>query len=151
VNEADTAIGIFYRAGAAEKDKGVATMPVFPGLSPRLTAGQDILVLYPNTLVELVPSHLMVVRIEPAGPALTREVMSFHFIGEAATGADFAAARENLARSWDVLNQQDFSVVTAWQAAQHSPAVADQPEVSPLWEKSGAAFRARIAREVAAR
>jgi len=149
VNEADTAIGIFYRSGAADKDKGVGAMPTFPNLSPRLTAGQDILVLYPNTLVELVPSHLMVVRIEPVGPALTREVMSFLFIGDAATSPDFTQARHGLAEAWDLLNRQDFSVVTAWHDAQVSPAAADQPEISPLWEKSGAAFRARVARDVA--
>ena len=150
VNEADTLIGIFYRAGAADKDKGVGAMPVIPGLSPKLMAGQDVVLLYPNTLVELVPSHMMTIRIIPAGPELTREVMTFHFVGDAATAPEYAAAREALAKSWDKLNEQDFGVVTAWQAAQHSPAAADQPEVSPLWEKSGAAFRARLVREVAA-
>ena len=150
VNEGDTAIGICYRAGGIEKDKGDLDMPTFPNLPPDKRAGQDILVLYPNTLVEMVAGHLLFIRIEPAGPALTREVLSGYFVGSGATDPAWAGARDGLRQSWDMLNQQDFGVVTAWQAAQVSPAAADQPEVSPLWERSGALFRARVAREAAA-
>lgn len=149
VNEGDTAIGICYRAGGVEKDKGDLDMPIFPNLSPDKRAAQDILVLYPNTLVEIVAGHVLFIRIEPAGPALTREVMSGYFVGEGATDPAWAKARDGLQQSWDLLNRQDFGVVTAWQDAQVSPAAADQPEVSPLWERSGALFRARVAREVA--
>ncbi len=148
VNEGDTALGISYRAGGVEKDKGDLDMPIFPDLPPRERAAQDILVLYPNTLVELVAGHLLFIRIDPAGPALTREVMSGYFIGEGATDKRWAGARLSLQQSWDRLQQQDFGVVTAWHQAQVSPAAADQPEVSPLWEQSGAWYRARVAREV---
>ncbi len=147
VNEGDTALGISYRAGGVEKDKGDLDMPTFPDLPPRERAAQDILLLYPNTLLELVGGHLLFIRLDPAGPALTREVMSAYFIGEGATEPRWAPAREALRRSWDRLQQQDFGVVAAWHAAQASPAAADQPEVSPLWERSGAWFRARVARE----
>ena len=141
-------MGISYRAGGVEKDKGDLDMPMFPGLPARERAAQDILVLYPNTLVELVAGHLLFIRIEPAGPALTREAMSVYFVGDGAADPRWSEQRQSLVRSWDMLQQQDFGVVTAWQAAQVSPAAADQPEVSPLWERSGAWFRARVAREV---
>ena len=150
VNEGDTAIGICYRGGGVEKDKGDRDVPIFPNLPPDKRAGQDILVLYPNTLVELVAGHALFIRIDPAEPELTREVMSGYFVGAGALDPAWAAARQALQDSWDLLNRQDFGVVTAWQAAQVSPAAADQPEVSPLWERSGALFRARVAREVAA-
>lgn len=123
-------------------------MPKFPGLSPELMARQDILVLYPNTLVELVANHILFIRIDPAGPALSREVISGYFIGGDVDPADWAAASEGLKLAWDKLNTQDFAVVTAWQAGQHSPAAANQPELSPLWENSGGWFRARVAREM---
>jgi choline monooxygenase len=151
VNEEDTVIGICYRAGAVEKDKGDIGMPTFPNLPPYQSRGQDILVLYPNTMLEIVPGHLLFMRVEPDGPAFTREVMSCYFVGDGATDPAFETARDKLRASWDLLNQQDFGVVVDWQAAQVSPAAADQPEVSPLWERSGAAFRARVAREVASR
>ncbi|HYZ64145.1 MAG TPA: aromatic ring-hydroxylating dioxygenase subunit alpha [Acetobacteraceae bacterium] len=148
VNEGDTAIGISYRAGGVEKDKGDLDMPSFPDLPARERAAQDILLLYPNTLLELVAGHLLFIRIDPAGAALTREVMSGYFVGDGATDPRWQAARERLAASWDELQRQDFGVVTAWHQAQFSPAASDQPEVSPLWERSGAWFRARVAREV---
>lgn len=148
VNEGDVAMGICYRAGGAEKEKGDKHMPKFPGLSPELMARQDILVLYPNTLVELVANHILFMRLDPAGPALTREVISGYFIGGEVDPADWAAASEGLKLAWDKLNTQDFAVVTAWQAGQHSPAAANQPELSPLWENSGGWFRARVAREM---
>ena len=148
VNEGDTALGISYRAGGVEKDKGDLDLPTFPGLPPPERARQDILVLYPNTLVELVAGHLLFIRIDPAGPALTRELMSAYFVSDGATDPRWEDARVALRQSWDRLQQQDFGVVTAWHAAQVSPAAADQPELSPLWERSGAWFRARVAREV---
>lgn len=149
VNEGDTAIGICYRSGGVEKDKGDLDMPIFPDLPPDKRAAQDILVLYPNTLVEIVAGHILFIRIEPARPAMTREVMSGYFVGDGATDPAWATARDGLQQSWDLLNRQDFEVVAGWQAAQVSPAAADQPEVSPLWERSGALFRARVALEVA--
>ena len=149
INEAETAIGICYRAGGIEKDKGDLGMPLFPNLPPDKRAGQDIIVLYPCTLIEMVAGHVLFIRIDPVGPGLTREVMSGYFVGEAATDPNWAEARDAVRDSWDRLNQQDFAVVTAWHDAQISPAAADQPEISPVWEQSGALFRARIAREVA--
>ena len=150
VNAGETAFGISYRAGGVEKDKGDLDMPVFAGLPARERAGQDILVLYPNTLVELVAGHLLFIRLDPVGPALTREVMSAYFVGEGATDPRWEAARTGLLASWDRLQRQDFGVVVSWQAAQVSPAAGDQPEVSPLWERSGGWFRGRVAREMAA-
>lgn len=149
VNEGDTAIGSCYRSGGVEKDKGDRGMPIFPHLPPDKRAGQGILLLYPNTLMELVAGHALFIRIDPAGPALTRKVMSGYFVGNGVLDPAWAAAWQAVQSSWDLLNRQDFGVVTAWQAAQVSPAAADQPEVYPLWERSEALFRARVAREVA--
>ncbi|MBL8670441.1 MAG: aromatic ring-hydroxylating dioxygenase subunit alpha [Alphaproteobacteria bacterium] len=151
VNEDDTVIGIHYLSGAVDKPKGDGAMPIFPNLPPALMRGQDIVVLYPNTMLEIVPGHILIFRIEPVAPALTREVISAYFVGDGATDPAFASARKDLLAAWDTLNRQDFAVVTAWQAAQVSPAAENQPEVSPVWEMSGAAFRGRIAREVRAR
>jgi len=147
VNEGDVAMGICYRTGGADKEKGDRDMPKFPGLSPELSARQDILVLYPNTLVELVAGHILFMRSDPAGAALTREVISGYFVGPIDDEARLNAASEGLKQAWDRLNQQDFAVVTAWQRGQSSPAAANQPELSPLWESSGGWFRARVARE----
>ncbi len=58
--------------------------PVFPDLPLDKRAAQDILVLYPNTLVEIVAGHVLFIRIEPDGPGRTREVMSGYFVDGAA-------------------------------------------------------------------
>jgi hypothetical protein len=44
----------------------------------------------------------------------------------------WAAAWQTVQGIWDLLNRQNFNVVTAWQAAQASPAAVDQPKLSPL-------------------
>jgi hypothetical protein len=65
--------------------------------------------------------------------------------------ADMQVPRLGLWARWaaPLHSTPDFGVVTAWQAAQVWPAAADQPEVSPLQERSGALFRARAAHEIA--
>jgi len=145
VHEEPDVIGVRYPAGGTEKNKGDAALPAFPGLSDEQRAGQDILALFPNTLLELVAEHALFFRVEPLAPDRTRETLSFYFVGEAAEAPEGEAARRATADAWTEVNLQDFRVLRELQAAAGSPAARGLAAPSPLWETGALRFRRRIA------
>lgn len=137
-------LGINYVTGAADKNKGDSGFSVFPGFSAEQLASQDIALLFPNTLFEFVPEHVMFFRVEPLGPQRTRETLAFYYLGEDATAPELAGQRQAAFDAWDRINRQDFPTLADLQAAAHSPAARNLPAPSPLWELPSAGFRDRI-------
>lgn len=137
-------VGINYVSGAADKNKGDSGFQVFPGFTAQQLASQDIALLFANTLFEFVPEHIMFFRVDPLGPALTRETLAFYYLGEDATRSDLAPQRQAAFDAWDRINRQDFPTLEDLQAASHSPAARNLPPPSPVWEIPSARFRDRI-------
>lgn len=137
-------VGINYVTGAADKNKGDAGFRTFPGFTAKELASQDIAMLFPNTLFELVPEHVMFFRVDPVTPTLTRETLAFYYLGDDAEKPELAEQRQAAFDAWDRINRQDFPALYDLQAASHSPAARDLPPPSPLWEIASARFRERI-------
>jgi len=137
-------VGINYVTGAADKNKGDSGFATFPGFSPAQMASQDIAMLFPNTLFEFVPEHVMFFRVDPVTPTLTRETLAFYYLGEDATRPELAAGRQAAYDAWDRINRQDFPTLADLQATAHSPAARNLPAPSPLWEIASARFRDRV-------
>jgi choline monooxygenase len=137
-------VGINYTSGAADKNKGDSGFRVFPGFTSEQLASQDIALLFPNTLFEFVPEHVMFFRVDPVGPECTRETLAFYYLGEDATRPELAEQRQAAFDAWDRINRQDFPTLDDLQAAAHSPAARNLPAPSPLWEIPSARFRDRI-------
>ncbi len=137
-------IGIQYTSGAADKNKGDAGFRTFPGFDAGQKASQDIAMLFPNTLFEFVPEHVMFFRVEPLGPRAARETLAFYFLGEDATDPELSAGRQASLNAWDRINRQDFTVLDELQAASASPAARGLPPASPIWEGATMAFRKRV-------
>ena len=150
VNLDDRVFGICYTTGAADKPKSSAgTLAKFDRLSPLQQVGQDVLALFPNTLIEMQPHHLMLVTIEACGPAHTVEHLNFYFVAESACAADLAPARAETGDAWELIMGQDMEVLADLQAASHSPVADRVAGMSPVWEVGTARFRASVARAMA--
>ena len=147
VNIDDTVFGICYTTGATDKPKSSGQqLTQFSRLSDAQRASQDILALYPNTLIELQPRHMMLVAIEPDGPARCTEHLNFYFIDEDATDPKLDDERRRTAEAWCEIMNQDIEVLEDLQAAAHSPTASRAADMSPVWEQGTAAFRLRVAR-----
>ena len=147
VNIDDTVFGICYTTGATDKPKSSGhQLTQFSRLSDAQRASQDILALYPNTLIELQPRHMMLVAIEPDGPARCTEYLNFYFIDEDATDPKLADERRRTAEAWCEIMNQDIEVLEDLQAAAHSPTASRAADMSPVWEQGTVAFRSRVAR-----
>tara|TARA_B100000676_G_scaffold276341_1_gene297186 strand:+ start:4210 stop:5361 length:1152 start_codon:yes stop_codon:yes gene_type:complete len=137
-------MGIHYFHGAADKNKGDTGFQSFPGFSEAQRASQDIALLFPNTLFEFVPEHVMFFRVDALAPEQTRETLAFYYLGNGASDPAFAAGRQAALDAWDGVNRQDFEVLDALQAASHSPAARNLPAPSPFWDGGTMAFRRRL-------
>jgi hypothetical protein len=147
VNIDDTVFGICYTTGAADKPKSSGQhLRQFDQLSDAQKISQDILALYPNTLIELQPRHMMLVAIEPDGPVRCTEHLNFYFIDQDATDPKLVDERQRTAEAWCEIMNQDIEVLADLQAAAHSPTASRTADMSPVWEQGTAAFRSRVAR-----
>ena len=148
IDEAGQVIGINYLNGAADKNKGDSGFSTFPGFDSEQLKSQDIAMMFPNTLFEFVPEHVMFFRVDRVSPTKTRELLSFYYLGDDATDPKLEAGRRRAIDAWDEINKQDFPILDDLQAAMHSPAARGLPQPAPGWEYSQARFRRRVAEEV---
>ena len=98
----------------------------------------------PNTTLTLGPSAYVPGIYTPVAPGVTRAEMVWYFAPEAATGPDYAAARDAAIDRWigpdrsmadqRGLRPQDHRCMELQQAARASP-VADDVKFSPVWEE----------------
>ena len=150
VNIDDTVFGICYTTGSADKPKSSGSgLGRFAGLDAAQESGQDVLALYPNTLIEMQPHHLMLVTIEPDGPSRCIEHLNFYFLGEDATCSTLAPERHRTAEAWCTIMGQDLMVLRDLQAGAHSPITPQAAGMSPVWEQATGAFRERVQRDLA--
>jgi len=149
VNLADTVFGICYLTGAADKPKSqAANLRRFERLNAAQQVGQDVLALFPNTLIELQPHHLMLVTIEPRAANRTREHLNFYYLDDRATEPALEPFRRQTADAWTEIMGQDFEVLCDLQIASRSPVADRVAGMSPVWEAATAAFRRRVAQMV---
>ena len=148
IDEAGRVIGINYVSGAADKNKGDSGFRTFPGFDADQMKSQDIAMMYPNTLFEFVPEHVMFFRVDPVSPTRTRELLSFYYLGDDATEPKLAEGRRMALEAWDRINHQDFPILDDLQAAMHSPAARGLPQPAPGWEFAQARFRRRVAEDL---
>ncbi|MEM7120633.1 MAG: aromatic ring-hydroxylating dioxygenase subunit alpha [Pseudomonadota bacterium] len=147
-DEVGRVFGIHYLSGAADKNKGDTGFHTFPGFEGDQLKNQDISMLFPNTLLEFMPEHIMFFRVEPVSPTRTRELLSFYYLGDDADDPDLEEGRRMTHQAWDTINRQDFDVLADLQATMHSPAARGLPPPAPGWEISQARFRRRVAEEL---
>jgi choline monooxygenase len=120
------AAGLFSGQGSVAYvpalSEGGPALPQFADLPEKWQTGAEYVALYPNLLLGIHKDHLFVMRLETAAPDRTIEHLDLYYIGEAATGAEFATLRAANARAWRIVFEEDVGIVEAMQRGRASPA-----------------------------
>lgn len=130
------------RRGDQDFYPGAGDLPLIP-----FAAGKKRVrctsVVFPNMTLTLQSDHLASVIADPLAADRTVSKMGYFFVGEAATGPQFAAQRERTLARWlgptgklkdrGGIRSQDMLIWEQQQKARRSP-VADRVVFSPVWE-----------------
>ena len=119
-------------------------MPMYPGLDKTEQRTEWYFHLFPTAAIQLWPDQLAVFQLEPLEPGRTMERIHMYFIGDAATGEDWAQARQDVYDMWNELNTEDFEIVENMQQARVSPGF-DGGVLSPFWDPATRHFAKLVA------
>lgn len=77
--------------------------------------------LYPNVLLGIQVDHVFVIILQPQAHNRTLEKLELYYVGDAATGDDYAACRAAVLDSWRVVFGEDVFAVEGMQNGRKSP------------------------------
>jgi len=101
---------------SADPARGGA-LPWFPELPPEKRNRDDCFVLFPNFAFEIFCAQVDVLIARPQAPARCRETIAQYFVGDGASDAKYAAARQHVVNNWNDLNHEDIGVIERMQCA----------------------------------
>lgn len=123
------------------------SFPKVSGLSAAWDKGSEYIALYPNVLVGIHADHYYAIILMPEGVAQTRERVAIYYFDAQATGEAMADLRQQNARLWRQVFEEDIFVVEGMQAGRHSPAF-DGGLFSPAMDPATHAFHIWAARRL---
>ena len=100
---------------------GSMAFPQFPGLAADWDGRSEYIAAFPNALFGIHADHLFVVILLPEGQSQTRELFEIYYVGDAATGPDYALLRQANAKQWRLVFEEDRGVVEGMQRGRASP------------------------------
>ena len=77
--------------------------------------------LFPNVLLGIQADHAFAVILQPLSCDATLEKMEIFYVGDAALGDEYEAARSAVLESWCIVFGEDVSAVEGMQAGRNSP------------------------------
>lgn len=132
---------------AATADTELPAIPRWPSERRREA---EYLALYPNILLGLQVDHFFVVLLDPIDEERTREHLRLYYVGEAATGPDYGAARAEQLNAWNTVFTEDVAMVEGMQRGRASPAYIGGA-FSPVQDTATHHFHRWIARRLLSR
>lgn len=96
-------------------------LPQFPGWPEAKIRQGEYVSLYPNLLLGLQADHVFVIILCPLANNQTLEKLEISYVGDAATGDEFAANRSAVLDSWRVVFGEDVFAVEGMQNGRKSP------------------------------
>lgn len=89
--------------------------PDFEGLSKKWDTAGEYIALYPNVLFGVQRDHVYAIILEPKGIDQTLEHIEIYYTPEGAVSPDYDAMRQNNARLWKGVFEEDVFVVEGMQ------------------------------------
>ena len=89
--------------------------------------------LFPNFAFEIFPDQVAVFVASPQAPDRCKETIALYFVGEGASGEEYAGARELVVKNWRELNAEDIEIIERMQAGRSSEGF-DGGVLSPYWD-----------------
>jgi choline monooxygenase len=130
-----------------QEGRGIG-MPYYPGLDAAGRRTEWYFHLFPTAAIEIWPDQMAVFQLHALAPDRTMESIHMYFVGEAATDAKHAAARQAVYDMWQELNTEDFRIVENMQRARVSPGF-DGGVLSPFWDPATQHFARLVAEAMA--
>jgi choline monooxygenase len=98
---------------AADTDDGGWSngLPAIDGLGDSDAVSARFAWVFPNVAVNVLPNHLFLILAKPQTPRLTHETTYLLVHQDSGGDADAAAAIEQLASFWDIVNREDIDIV----------------------------------------
>jgi choline monooxygenase len=142
----DDVFGYHMPTGEADKPKAGAPLKMLD-LPERLQPAQDILYLYPNTLLILTSTWLQVMALLPAGAGHTHERIGLYVVQDDGHDPALAKTVADFIRAELLINSQDLPVLAALQRGLRSPAAGGGQYVR-YWDENPRALHARLLKAV---
>lgn len=142
---ADDLFGFFMPRGEADKPKSAEPMPQQPNLPERLQVAQDLICVFPNTLLLLTPGWYQAITLQPAGVAGSDERFAVYYMSDEAMAEARAGQRQAFTAALERVNEQDLPILQRLQQGRASPA-AGELRFSPFWDGCGRNFHNRVRR-----
>lgn len=137
-----------YHMPTGEADKPKAGTPLkMLDLPERLRPAQDILYLYPNTLLILTATWLQVMAMLPDQPGHTHERIGLYVVKDDTGDAALAKTVNEFVSAELLINGQDLPVLAALQRGLASPAAAGGHYVR-YWDENPRALHHRLLQAV---
>ncbi|MEZ5477216.1 MAG: aromatic ring-hydroxylating dioxygenase subunit alpha [Thiolinea sp.] len=103
-------------------DVAGTTLPKFPDWPADKIRQAEYISLYPNVLLGVQADHVFSIILHPQAHNQTLEKLELAYIGEQASGDEFAACRSAVLDSWRVVFGEDVFAVEGMQRGRRSPA-----------------------------
>ena len=122
-------------------------LPNLPGLSADQTTEMTWTTVFPNTTINMCPSHLQFIQFVPSGVERSVMNMWFYFVNNAAEAPEHEEARELLYDEWTTLNAEDEGVCQRLQQGRACDAY-DGGRLAPYWDAGTVHFHRQIAHAI---
>lgn len=134
--------GYHMPTGEADKPKTGAPLPQLT-LPDHLRPAQDILYIFPNTLVILTATWLQIINLMPRACDATDESFAIYLVRSAASNPEVQTTREDFIKAANLINEQDMPVLRNLQAGMNSP-VASEGTYVQYWDANPYYFHQRL-------
>ena len=125
-----------YHMPTGEADKPKTGTPLIAlDLSEALMPAQDILYLYPNTLLIMTATWFQVINLMPVTPGHTEETLAVYLVKSESPSDALQQTRDDFIRAANYINEQDLPVLKGLQAGMQSRA-ASHGQYIPVWDEN---------------
>lgn len=142
----DNIFGFRLPRDGADKAKTDRPLPGFPDLPEEFEHAQDLVCLFPNTLLLLTASWFQVISVLPLNAASCNETLGIYLVGDEALDPANQSIRDEFVAKLNEVNQQDMKILSQLQAGRQSDA-ADRCFLNSYWDETGRIFQERVIRE----
>ncbi len=140
------AFGYHMPTGEADKPKVGTPLPTLD-VPDTLKPAQDIVYLYPNSLLIITASWLQIIALLPDGPGKTQESMSIYLVDGHQDDQGVQETARNFIKTGNYINEQDMPVLVALQAGANS-GVTGAGKYIGYWDENPYHFHRRLTQVV---
>lgn len=121
-----------YHYDAPDPARGTG-LPYFENLPKSRSLEGIWFLMFPSFCFEVFPDQVVLFLVTPLGPERTLERIVIYYIGDGATDARYAEARQRVIDNWQQLNDEDIGIIERMQQGRHSDGF-DGGVLSPYWD-----------------